>query len=74
MNTTHFHGILRTNLLVIGMLEGLYTGRSLRHYDLNDGGFDAYNARRIINGLDAADRIKGYYDIFLTAIKAAMAG
>lgn len=61
-------------LLVIGMIEGLYTGRSLATHTADDGTFDSFNARRIINGLDAAERIKGHYDILLTAIKAAMAG
>lgn len=55
-------------LLVIGMVEGRYTGKKLADYDLADGGFDAYNARRIINGLDNAEKIAGHYEIFLLAI------
>lgn len=59
-------------LIVIGMIEGLYTGRKLSDYDVLAGGFDAYNARKVINGLDKAEKIAGYYEIFLLAIKAAI--
>jgi len=63
---------IAAKLLVIGMMEGLYTGRKLSDYDLVGGGFDPFNARRIINGLDQAERIKGYYEIFLLAINASI--
>lgn len=59
-------------LLVIGMIEGAYTTKKLSDYDTVDGGFDPINARRIINGLDKAEKIAGYYEIFLLAIKAAI--
>lgn len=57
-------------LLVIGMIEGLYTGRKLSDYGSHD--FDAYNARRIINGLDKAELIKGYYETFNLAIAGSI--
>jgi len=57
-------------LLVIGMLDGLYTGRKLSDYGSHD--FDAYNARRIINGLDKAELIKGYYEILNLAIAGSI--
>lgn len=58
-------------LLVVGMIEGTYTGRKLDDYGVQN--FDAYNARRIINGLDKAELIKGYYEIFNLAIASAIA-
>lgn len=58
-------------LLVVGMIEGTYTGRKLDDYGVQN--FDAYNARRIINGLDNAELIKGYYEIFNLAIASAIA-
>lgn len=59
-------------LLVIGMIEGLYTTKKLSDYDTVGGGFDSINARRIINGLDKAEKIAGHYEIFLLAIRAAI--
>jgi putative chitinase len=41
------------------MTTGLYTGRKLSNY-FNDVMDDNINARRIINGNDQAERIKGY--------------
>lgn len=57
-------------LLVVGMIEGLYTKRKLSDYGSHD--FDAYNARRIINGLDKAELIKGYYETFNLAIAGSI--
>lgn len=59
-------------LLVIGMIEGLYTGKKLSDYNLVSGTFDPINARRIINGMDAVERIKGYYEKFHFAINSAI--
>lgn len=56
------------NGAVIGMYEGFYTGKNLTDYD-SVNGFKAYRARRIINGLDKALKIKGYYKVFLKALK-----
>lgn len=61
-------------LLVIGSVEGLYTGKSLFDYDLKDSLFDAYNARRVINGLDKADKIERDYERVYGAILKAIKG
>jgi putative chitinase len=42
-----------------GMRNGTFTGKNLARY-INATGCDYYNARKIINGLDRADLIKGY--------------
>jgi putative chitinase len=52
-----------------GMAEGWFTGRRLGDYDSPNGGFDARNARRIINGTDKAATIAVYYSHFLTALR-----
>lgn len=49
------------------MTTGLYTGRKLSQY-FNDKVNDPKNARRIINGIDKAELIKGYHDKFLKCI------
>ncbi|QDW66904.1 XVIPCD domain-containing protein [Luteimonas granuli] len=41
---------LAARILVIGMRDGLFTGRRLDRY-INDGTRDAYNARRVVNGI-----------------------
>jgi len=60
--------------LVIGSVEGLYTGKILSDYDTPDGMLDAFNVRRVINGLDKAEKIKGDYEIFHLAVSRAIAG
>lgn len=45
------------------MYHGLYTGVGLTKYFGDNA--DPYNARRIINGLDQADTIVGFYKEFL---------
>ena len=59
-------------ILFEGMLKGKssfgdFTGKSLEHYFTPDK-TDPLNARKIINGMDAAERIKGYYDLFYGAL------
>lgn len=54
-------------ILFEGMHFGLFTGRKLRHY-FNDTTEDPVNARKIINGLDQADRIATHYHRFLKAL------
>ena len=49
------------------MGTGLYTGKKLSDY-FNDTKEDPINARRIINSLDKAELIAGYYYKFLNAI------
>lgn len=50
-----------------GMLKGMFTGKKLSDYFTAEK-TDAINARRIVNGTDAALKIKGYYDLFYGAI------
>lgn len=61
-------------ILFEGMLKGKssfgdFTGKSLEDY-FTTTKTDPLNARRIINGMDAADKIKGYYDLFYKALTA----
>jgi hypothetical protein len=56
-------------ILVVGMLDGWFTGKSLSSY-ITLSSSDFVNARRIINGMDRADLIAGYakeYDALLKA-------
>lgn len=56
-------------ILVVGMLDGWFTGKSLSSY-ITLSSSDFVNARRIINGVDRADLIAGYareYDALLKA-------
>jgi putative chitinase len=55
------------DILVIGMMQGVYTGKKLAHY-FNDNKSDPLNARRIINGMDKADAIRVHYNKFLAAL------
>jgi hypothetical protein len=60
-------------ILFEGMLKeesnfGDFTGRCLEQY-FNDKTEDPVNARKIINGLDKANLIAGYYQTFKTALK-----
>lgn len=48
-------------------LKGDFTGKQLGNY-FNATTNDPINARRIINGLDCADLIKGYHDKFLKCL------
>jgi hypothetical protein len=43
-------------VIIDGMLRGVYTGRRLSEF-VNSGGRDFFNARRVINRLDRADKI-----------------
>lgn len=57
--------------LVIGMLEGWYTGKTLNTYLPNPATRQHFaNARRIINGADKADLIAGYAMAFQDALRA----
>lgn len=59
-------------VLVSGMVDGDFTGKGFNDYT-SGLGFDAVNARRIINGTDKASLIAGYYEKFLYALEAAKA-
>jgi hypothetical protein len=50
-----------------GMIRGMFTGKSLDSYFHADKS-DALNARRIINGIDKAQQIEGYFKLFYNAI------
>lgn len=57
-----------TSIMFEGMIEGWFTTKKLSDY-FNSKGHDPLNARRIINGKDKAELIKGYYYHFVTALK-----
>jgi hypothetical protein len=55
------------DIMFVGMEKGLFTGKKLADYfDKDDQ--DWINARRIINGLDRAEKIGGYGRAFYAAI------
>lgn len=58
--------------LLLGMTNGLYTGKKLADY-FTGSKADPVGARRIVNGTDRAGLIAGYYHAFLAAITAANA-
>lgn len=58
---------ISVKILFEGMQFGLFTGKKLWDY-FNDDFSDPVNARRIINGLDQADRIATHYYRFLKAL------
>ena len=55
-------------IMSTGMRHGSFTGVGLAKY-FNDTMSDAVNARKIINGLDQAERIAGYYADILKALQ-----
>lgn len=54
-----------------GMRNGLFTGRKLADF-INVERCDYANARRIINGLDCADKIAGYAQTFARVLEGAV--
>lgn len=58
-----------TNILLLGMKEGWFTGRKLSDY-INPSKRDYVNARRIINGMDKASLIAGYAETFERALRS----
>lgn len=50
-----------------------YTGKLIRDY-VSDDEVDFVNARRVINGTDQAETIKGYAEIMVRALKGALRG
>lgn len=54
-------------ILVVGMLRGAFTGRRLADC-FSPGRADWIGARRIINGLDRAERVAGYGRAFFAAL------
>lgn len=57
-------------IMIHGMLEGWFTGKTLTDY-FNDHKDDPAGARRIINGTDRAQLIAGYHGNFLVGLKAS---
>jgi putative chitinase len=53
-----------------GMRQGVFTGRELSDF-IHEEHCDYRNARRIINGLDKADRIKGHAETFENIFRAS---
>lgn len=69
--------VISARIMIEGMTRGIsnrgdFTGVSLEDY-FNDRVEDPGNARRVINGLDQARAIAGYYRVFLAALRSAMA-
>lgn len=60
---------LAAQVAITFMLKGWYTGKKLADY-FTDDKEDALNARRIINGMDCAEKILAYYVNFKKAIEA----
>lgn len=58
-------------ILVYGMENGSFTGKSLEDY-FNDAQNDPINARRIINRLDKAEEIAEHYNLFLLALNKSV--
>ena len=58
---------IATRVLIEGSLLGTFTGKKLANY-LHDDVSDWRNARRVINGTDKADLIKGYALKYYAAI------
>jgi putative chitinase len=56
-----------SKVMIIGMLDGLFTGRRLANY-FNEK-TDFINARRVINGIDCAMQIAVYGEHFWAALK-----
>jgi len=54
-------------ILFAGMLQGAFTGRRLAEH-FSAGQADWVGARRIVNGLDRAERVAGYGRAFLVAL------
>lgn len=61
---------IAAQILVIGMIEGLFTGKKLADY-ISGNRCDYVGARRIINGTDRAALIAGYASRFEAALSAA---
>jgi hypothetical protein len=53
--------------MIDGMTRGIFTGKNLADY-FSERKEDPVQARKIINGLDRADQIAGYYDQFLKMV------
>ena len=57
-------------IMSLGMRDGMFTGKKLSDY-INAAGCDYRNARRIINAMDQADRIKTYAESLEAMLRAS---
>jgi len=57
-------------IMFAGMTQGWFTGKKLSNY-IGPNGADYKNARRIINGIDCAEKIAGHARSFEHALRAA---
>lgn len=64
--------VLGQRVLIVGMEEGIFTGRRLENYIVGER-CDYFSARRIINALDHAEEIAANARIFQVAIEAGLA-
>ncbi|MCA3573371.1 MAG: hypothetical protein IOC86_05590 [Aestuariivirga sp.] len=62
---------IAARILIVGMVEGIFTGKRLSDY-LNDRVTDYRNARRIINLLDRADEFARLAELYERAIREAL--
>lgn len=62
---------IAARILIVGMIEGIFTGKKLSDY-LNDRTTDYGNARRIINLLDRAAEFADFAELYERAIRAAL--
>ena len=58
---------ISARIMIIGMTRGLFTGVSLSNF-FNSYKNDPFNARKIVNGIDRAKLIEGYYFRFLEGL------
>lgn len=61
-----------TAVLIVGMSEGLFTGKHLGDYTDLSGNLDFVKARRIVNGTDKAEEIAALARRWLAALEAAV--
>ena len=54
-----------------GCFEGWFTGKKIEDY-ISGETKDYYNARRVINGTDQAEKIAGHADVFEKALEASV--
>jgi putative chitinase len=64
------HPDIAYRIMSYGMRKGSFTGKKLTDY-INAAKCDYNNARRLINGVDQADKIEGYAVNFETVLKNA---
>lgn len=57
---------LAAHIMIDGMTKGVFTGFSLKDFFFTNS--DPVRARMIINGLDRAEKVAGYYAVFMKAL------